>query len=75
MALTVVLVESIKQTVKIPKQWVWLLVLIAGAGFNALNAYCFGGNIVEAAKVGLETSATSAGIYSMAKAILKTKTD
>lgn len=67
-AFTVILVESIKATWNIPKQWIWLLVLSLGAGANALNAYVFGGVPLDAVKEGLQGAAEAAGIYGMAKA-------
>lgn len=71
MALTVGFTESLKQTFRIPKQWLWLLVIALGAGLNALNAWAFGGSVLEAMKEGIISSATASGIYGLAKAAIK----
>lgn len=73
MALTVGFTESLKQTFRVPKQWLWLLVITLGAVFNGLNAWAFGGEVLEAIKEGIIGSATASGIYGLAKAAIKEK--
>ncbi|AVX21582.1 hypothetical protein SAMN02745885_01669 [Carboxydocella sporoproducens DSM 16521] len=71
MALTVGLVESIKQTIPVPKHWIWLLVLGIGATLNAANAFAFGGDVVAAVRDGIIAAATASGVYGLAKAAIK----
>ncbi|GAW28159.1 hypothetical protein [Carboxydocella sp. ULO1] len=71
MALTVGFTESLKQTFRIPKQWLWLLVIALGAALNGLNAWAFGGPVLEAVKEGIIGAATASGIYGLTKAALK----
>ena len=64
--------ELIKKHTRFPKEAYFIPILVLSGGFNAANAYFFGGvtNVAPYVAEGLKLGAMAGGIYGLGKAAL-----